>query len=159
MKRIISALVVLLAAVFANAQTIISHTTVIAKFGADYIEKVAYTNNKESYNAWLHKEDNKIITSIKLSFASKDDVVKCLSYLYKFDKGDGYLIDLETVNGNTAYSLGKTYVVKGEGQVGEVYVNRYTIGKLLNALGVSVYPNGKPAETNDDLYNNGKSLF
>lgn len=159
MKQLILSVLVAMLPIATSAQTIISRTTEVAKYAGDFLEKVELADNSTHYNLWLHSGD-KVISSVRLTFNTVDDVVKCLSYLYQFDKGDGYLIDLHTVNGNTAFSSGKTYLIKGHEQLAEVLVYKFTIGKLLNALGKSVYTDGKPRNTTaDDIYDKGKSLF
>lgn len=153
--------VMLSAAVCAHGQAIISHTATIADYGGCHVDKVDFPDGKEYYEVWLRNGD-KIVTNVFMRLATRQEVIARLSYLYNFDKGDGYLIDLQTLTGNTALSDGSNkFIIGGDGQAGKIVVYKITLGKLLNALGQSARTTSddgtkdKKNDSGDDLYNGG----
>lgn len=155
--------VMLSAAVCAHGQAIISHTATIADYGGCHVDKVDFPEGKEYYEVWLRNGD-KIVTNVFMRLATRQEVIARLSYLYNFDKGDGYLIDLQTLTGNTALSDGSNkFIIGGDGQIGKIVVYKITLGKLLNALGQSARPTSddgtkKKQSSGDDLYS-GVSVY
>ena len=155
--------VMLSAAVYAHGQAIISHTATIADYGGCHVDKVDFPDGKEYYEVWLRNGD-KIVTNVFMRLATRQEVIARLSYLYNFDKGDGYLIDLQTLTGNTALSDGSNkFIIGGDGQTGKIVVYKITLGKLLNALGQSARPTSddvtkKKQSSGDDLYS-GVSVY
>ena len=155
--------VMLSAAVCAHGQAIISHTATIADYGGCHVDKVDFPDGKEYYEVWLRNGD-KIVTNVFMRLATRQEVIARLSYLYNFDKGDGYLIDLQTLTGNTALSDGSNkFIIGGDGQTGKIVVYKITLGKLLNALGQSARPTSddgtkKKQSSGDDLYS-GVSVY
>lgn len=151
------------AAVCAHGQAIISHTATIADYGGCHVDKVDFPDGKEYYEVWLRNGD-KIVTNVFMRLATRQEVIARLSYLYNFDKGDGYLIDLQTLTGNTALSDGSNkFIIGGDGQTGKIVVYKITLGKLLNALGQSARPTSddgtkKKQSSGDDLYS-GVSVY
>lgn len=152
--------VMLAASLGAHGQAIISHTTTIANWGGCHVDKVDFPDGKEYYEVWLRNGD-KIVTNVYMRLATRQDVVARLSWLYNFDKGDGYLIDLQTLSGNTALSDGTNkFIIGGDGQTDKIVVYKITLGKLLNALGQSVRHTAddgakKDKPSGDDMYNGG----
>lgn len=153
--------VMLAASLGAHGQAIISHTTTIANWGGCHVDKVDFPDGNEYFDVWLRNGD-KIVTNVYMRLATRRDVVARLSYLYNFDKGDGYLIDLQTLSGNTALSDGTNkFIIGGDGQADKIVVYKITLGKLLNAIGQSVRPTAddgtkdKKNYSGDDLYNGG----
>ena len=155
--------VMLSAAVCAHGQAIISHTATIADYGGCHVDKVDFPDGKEYYEVWLRNGD-KIVTNVFMRLATRQEVIARLSYLYNFDKGDGYLIDLQTLTGNTALSDGSNkFIIGGDGQTDKIVVYKITLGKLLNALGQSARPTSddgtkKKQSSGDDLYS-GVSVY
>ena len=155
--------VMLSAAVCAHGQAIISHTATIADYGGCHVDKVDFPDGKEYYEVWIRNGD-KIVTNVFMRLATRQEVIARLSYLYNFDKGDGYLIDLQTLTGNTALSDGSNkFIIGGDGQTDKIVVYKITLGKLLNALGQSARPTSddgtkKKQGSGDDLYS-GVSVY
>ena len=151
------------AAVCAHGQAIISHTATIADYGGCHVDKVDFPDGKKYYEVWLRNGD-KIVSNVFMRLATRQEVIARLSYLYNFDKGDGYLIDLQTLTGNTALSDGSNkFIIGGDGQTDKIVVYKITLGKLLNALGQSARPTSddvtkKKQSSGDDLYS-GVSVY
>ncbi len=152
-----------------EAQKILSHTTTIAKYAGSSISYVENSNGNGYYDVCLSSADlksvgTKLVTTnrerIILGFESKEAMIKCLKFLYDFDKGEGYYIDLENKTGNTALSVKKGFIFGGIYDIDKPAISQWVLGKLLNLIGVSVK---KKDEANkkeeDDIYTNPSSLF
>ena len=167
MKKILTLALLFVASLsVATAQKIISHTTTLAKVYDCHIDKIDYTAGNTVYEVWLNTEENKVSKSIHLDFDSKDKMTSVLQFLFNFNKGDGYYIDLESKNGACATSYGRGFTFSTPGTPDKVLMSQYIIGKLLNKLGISVNPGDDPspktnpnAKQGDDIYISGHSLF
>lgn len=169
MKKILTFVLLFVASItMATAQKIISHTTTLAKVYDCHIDKIDYTAGNTVYEVWLNTEENKVSKSIHLDFDSKDKMTSVLQFLFNFNKGDGYYIDLESKNGACAISYGHGFTFTAPSNVDKVLVSQYIIGQLLNKLGISVLIGNEPAskkdnsnkrQQGDDIYAPGGYLF
>lgn len=167
MKQLIT-IIALLVSVNAQAQKILSHTTTIGKFDDSSIELTENTNGTSYYTVYLTTSDlndiGKLIKTnterVRLEFNTKEQMEKCLRFLYNFDKGKGYYIDLENKSNNMVMTLKNGFIIGALDQIDKPVISKYLIGKLLNSIGVSVKKNNDTNKKNeDDMYTNSSSLF
>ena len=153
----------------ACAQKILSHTTTIGKYADSSIELTENTDGTSYYTVFLSSSDIKNIGTkviktnterVRLEFNTKEQMLNCLHFLYDFNKGEGYYIDLENKSNNTVLSVKNGFIFAAISQIDKPTISKWLIGKLLNSIGVSVK---KGTETNkkegDDMYMNPSSLF
>lgn len=165
MRKALLAFLLCLVSVGVKAQKIVCHTTELAKFADCKVERTEYTNNDTTYTLYLHVEENKVPKSVKVIYGSRQKLLDVLSYLYHFTKGEGYYIDLESMNEASAISLSRGFYITAKDNVERVGVSRLVFGKLLNKLGVSVgtLVEDEASEGNaghgDDMYHNSGKLF
>ena len=169
MKKILTLALLFVASLsVATAQKIISHTTTLAKVYDCHIDQTDFTTGNTTYQVWLTSTENKISKSIHIDFDSKERMTSALQYLFNFNKGDGYYIDIESKNGACALSSGRGFLISTPYNIDKVLVSQYIIGKLLNKLGISVslsnlpepkQDNGKKQQQGDDIYVSGHSLY
>lgn len=139
MKHIITLFLLVFAFTTASAQKIISHTTVICKVSDNHIDQVDYTDGHTVYEIWFNRNNNRIAQSICVQYSSKEKMVQVLNFLFNFDKGEGYYIDLESNNHATVISsTRKSFFLSSGTDVDKFFINHYIIGKLLNGLGEGV---------------------
>lgn len=124
MKQII-VIIALLVSISTHAQKILSHTTTIGKFADSSIDFTEYTNGTSDYTVYLSTSDLKNIGTklvktnterIRLEFNTKEQMLNCLHYLYDFDKGEGYYIDLENKSNNMVLSVKNGFIIGALGQ-------------------------------------------
>ncbi len=171
MKQLFTILSLLLILSFnsAYAQKIISHTTTLGKHADNSIELTEYTDGTKFYTVWLSrgKQDvigSKLVTTntekISMTFDTKEKMIDCLRYLYNFDKGEGYYIDLENRSKNMALSTKDGFIFSSSTDIDTPIILRWHLGKLLNTIGVSVMKKGtKTIKTDDDMYKHEVPLF
>lgn len=168
MKKLI-AIIALLVSINAQAQKILSHTTTIGKFADSSIELTERTNGTSYYTVYLSTSDLKNVGTkliktnterVRLEFNTKEQMEKCLRFLYNFDKGEGYYIDLENKSNNMVLSLKNGFIVGALDQIDKPAISKYLIGKLLNSIGLSVKKsNDTNKKKQDDMYTSPRSLF
>ncbi|GAA2993292.1 hypothetical protein [Prevotella corporis] len=168
MKQLLT-IIALLVSINAQAQKIISHTTTIGKFADSSIELTERTNGTSYYTVYLSTSDLKSVgikliktntERVSLEFNTKEQMEKCLRFLYNFDKGEGYYIDLENKSNNMVMSLKNGFIVGALDQIDKPAISKYLIGKLLNSIGLSIKKsNDKNKKEQDDMYTNSSSLF
>lgn len=168
MKKLI-AIIALLVSINAQAQKILSHTTTIGKFADSSIELTERTNGTSYYTVYLSTSDLKNVGTkliktnterLRLEFNTKEQMEKCLRFLYNFDKGEGYYIDLENKSNNMVLSLKNGFIVGALDQIDKPAISKYLIGKLLNSIGLSVKKsNDTNKKKQDDMYTSPRSLF
>ncbi len=168
MKQII-VIITLLVSISTHAQKILSHTTTIGKFADSSIDFTEYTNGTSDYTVYLSTSDLKNIGTklvktnterIRLEFNTKEQMLNCLHYLYDFDKGEGYYIDLENKSNNMVLSVKNGFIVGAPDQIDKPMISKYLIGKLLNTIGISVKKDKDREDKNgDDMYTKPSSLF
>lgn len=168
MKQII-VIIALLVNISAHAQKILSHTTTIGKFADSSIDFTEYTNGTSDYTVYLSTSDLKSIGTklvktnmerIRLEFNTKEQMLNCLHYLYDFDKGEGYYIDLENKSNNMVLSVKNGFIVGAPDQIDKPMISKWLIGKLLNTIGISVKKDKDQEDKNgDDMYTKPSSLF
>ncbi len=168
MKQLLT-IIALLVSINAQAQKIISHTTTIGKFADSSIELTELTNGTSYYTVYLSTSDLKSVGTkliktnterVSLEFNTKEQMEKCLRFLYNFDKGEGYYIDLENKSNNMVMSLKNGFIVGALDQIDKPAISKYLIGKLLNSIGLSIKKsNDKNKKEQDDMYTNSSSLF
>lgn len=137
----------LLSAVNLQAQKIISHSRVIANFFDNKIEETVFMEGGVSYAIFLTSDNKNRVT---LKFNTREHLIRCLRYLYDFDKGEGYFIDLENASHDTVLT-GKHggYWIKDDNSIRGQIIYKRTFGKLLIALGEKV-DMSKSIPKNDD---------
>lgn len=168
MKQLIT-IIALLISISANAQKILSHTTTIGKVADSSIELTERTDGTSYYTVYLStselmnigKELIKTKTKrVRLEFNTKEEMERCLRFLYNFDKGEGYYIDLENKSNNMVMTLKSGFIIGALDQLDKPAVSRYLIGKLLNSIGTSVKKeNDNNKKKQDDMYTSPRSLF
>lgn len=168
MKQIIT-IIALLASVNMQAQKIISHTTTIGKYADSSIDFTECTNGTSYYTVYLSTSDLKNIgtklvktntENVRLVFNTKEQMLNCLHYLYDFNKGEGYYIDLENKSNNMVLSVKNGFIVGAPDQIDKPMISKYLIGKLLNTIGISVKKDKDREDKNgDDMYTKPSSLF
>lgn len=168
MKQLIT-IIALLVSINAQAQKILSHTTTIGKFADSSIDLTERTDGTSYYTVYLSTSDLKSIgldlvktntKRISLEFNTKEQMEKCLRFLYNFDKGEGYYIDLENKSNNMVMSLKNGFIVGALDQIDKPAISKYLIGKLLNSIGLSVKKsNDNNKKKQDDMYKSPRSLF
>lgn len=168
MKQLIT-IIALLVSINAQAQKILSHSTTIGKFADSSVELTECTDGTSYYTVYLSTSDLKNIGKeliktnnkrVSLEFSTKEQMEKCLRFLYNFDKGEGYYIDLENKSNNMVMSLKNGFIVGALDQIDKPAISKYLIGKLLNSIGVSVNKKSdKNKKKEDDMYTNPRSLF
>lgn len=168
MKNLIT-IMALFFSVSVQSQKIISHTTTIGKFGDNSIEMTKNTDGNIHYTVYFAISDLKDVGGklvnmnrerTALKFDTKENMLKCLHYLYDFDKGEGYYIDLENKSNHTAYSLKDGFIISSFNEIDKPIISKWLIGKLLNSIGVSVKKEKeRKGKNDDDMYTNTKSLF
>ena len=168
MKQIIT-IIALLASVNMQAQKIISHTTTIGKYADSNIDFTECTNGTSYYTVYLSTSDLKNIgtklvktniENVRLVFNTKEQMLNCLHYLYDFNKGEGYYIDLENKSNNMVLSVKNGFIVGAPDQIDKPMISKYLIGKLLNTIGISVKKDKDREDKNgDDMYTKPSSLF
>ena len=168
MKQII-VIITLLVSISTHAQKILSHTTTIGKFADSSIDFTEDTNGTSDYTVYLSTSDLKNIGTklvktnterIRLEFNTKEQMLNCLHYLYDFDKGEGYYIDLENKSNNMVLSVKNGFIVGAPDQIDKPMISKYLIGKLLNTIGISVKKDKDREDKNgDDMYTKPSSLF
>lgn len=168
MKQLLT-IIALLVSINAQAQKIISHTTTIGKFADSSIELTERTNGTSYYTVYLSTSDLKSVGTkliktnterVSLEFNTKEQMEKCLRFLYNFDKGEGYYIDLENKSNNMVMSLKNGFIVGALDQIDKPAISKYLIGKLLNSIGLSVKKsNDNNKKKQDDMYKSPRSLF
>lgn len=160
MKKLFTFVLALLVASSVSAQKLISHTTLLSKALDNRLEQTDYTDGRTTYQIVINVSD-KVPHSVTLQYSSKDKMLSVLHYLYDFKKGDGYFIDLESVNGATALSFGDGYQIGTKDNIDHVLISRYALGKLLNGIGVSVNdkPSSKDKDTDDIYQQPSRHLF
>lgn len=168
MKKIFTILVLLIS-ISTHAQKILSHTTTLGMYADSSIEFTEYTNGTSCYTVWLSSGDIKSIgtkiikTNVKkvnLEFNTKEQMLNCLRFLYEFNKGEGYYIDLENKSNNMVTSTKKGFIVGAIDQIDKPLISKWLIGKMLNVIGVSVVKKGdKNNMSDDDMYKNESPLF
>lgn len=168
MKQIIT-IIALLASVNMQAQKIISHTTTIGKYADSSIDFTECTNGTSYYTVYLSTSDLKNIgtklvktntENVRLVFNTKEQMLDCLHYLYDFNKGEGYYIDLENKSNNMVLSVKNGFIVGAPDQIDKPMISKYLIGKLLNTIGISVKKDKDREDKNgDDMYTKPSSLF
>ncbi|WP_448924819.1 hypothetical protein [Hoylesella nanceiensis] len=143
-----------------QAQKILSQTKIICKLGDSHIRTTEYADGAVTYTVYfaitdltsigkpLSKAD---IKDISLIFNSKERMLKCLRYLYEFDKGEGYYIDLENMSENKAFSTKDGFMFSQFEDIDKPIVTRYFIGKLLNTFTAGKKVKNKDKST-DDMY-------
>lgn len=161
MKNLII-IIIFMFSIHANAQRILAHTTTIGKFDNSSIKVTEWTDGKSEYHVYLASKiglDGAVksnVEIIRLDFDTKEKMINCLQYLYNFDKGDGYFIDLETKSKNTVTTVKyDRFLIGAFDQIDRPIVSKWTIGKLLNSIGVSVI-NNKDIEQPENEKNNKK---
>lgn len=146
MKQIIT-IIALLISINTHAQKILSHTTTIGKFADSSIDFTEYTNGTSDYTVYLSTSDIKNIgikilktntKNVRLEFNTKEQMIQCLRFLYDFDKGEGYYIDLENKSNNTALSVKNGFIVGALDQIDKPLVSKWLIGKLLKSIGIQI---------------------
>ena len=168
MKQIIT-IIALLASVNMQAQKIISHTTTIGKYADSSIDFTECTNGTSYYTVYLSTSDLKNIgtklvktniENVRLVFNTKEQMLNCLHYLYDFNKGEGYYIDLENKSNNMVLSVKNGFIVGAPDQIDKPMISKWLIGKLLNTIGISVKKDKDREDKNgDDMYTKPSSLF
>lgn len=168
MKQIIT-IIALLASVNMQAQKIISHTTTIGKYADSSIDFTECTNGTSYYTVYLSTSDLKNIgtklvktntENVRLVFNTKEQMLNCLHYLYDFNKGEGYYIDLENKSNNMVLSVKNGFIVGAPDQIDKPMISKWLIGKLLNTIGISVKKDkGREDKNGDDMYTKPSSLF
>lgn len=168
MKQIIT-IVILLVSIGVQAQKILSHTTTIGKYADSSVELTENTDGTSYYAVFLSSSDIKNIGTkvvktnterICLKFNTKEQMLQCLHYLYDFDKGEGYYIDLENKSNNMVLSVRNGFIVGAIDQIDKPTISKWLIGKLLNTMGVSVKKNKESeSKDGDDIYVQPNSLF
>ena len=168
MKQIIT-IIALLASVNMQAQKIISHTTTIRKYADSSIDFTECTNGTSYYTVYLSTSDLKNIgtklvktntENVRLVFNTKEQMLNCLHYLYDFNKGEGYYIDLENKSNNMVLSVKNGFIVGAPDQIDKPMISKWLIGKLLNTIGISVKKDkGREDKNGDDMYTKPSSLF
>ena len=168
MKKVLT-IIVLLISISTHAQKILSHTTTLGKYADSSIEFTEYTNGTSSYTVWLSSSDIKSIGTkiiktnterINLEFDTKEQMLNCLHFLYDFNKGEGYYIDLENKSKNMVMSTKNGFIVGAIDQIDKPLISKWLIGKMLNVIGVSVVKKGdKNSKSDDDMYKNESPLF
>ena len=143
MKKVITTIALFLA-INAQAQKILSHTTLIGKFFDNRIELTEYTDGTSCYAVYLVSSKLKLsglevsttdMQKIQMRFDTKEQLIKCLRYLYDFDKGEGYSIALENKTDNIVFSTNDGFIVTSHDQIDTPHTTKITIGKLLKAIG------------------------
>ena len=168
MKQIIT-IIALLISINTQAQKVLSHTTTVGKFADSSIDFTEYTNGTSDYTVYLSTSDLKNIGTklvktnterIRLEFNTKEQMLNCLHYLYDFDKGEGYYIDLENKSNNMVLSVKNGFIIGALGQIDKPTISKWLIGKLLNTIGISVKKDKDQEDKNgDDMYTKPSSLF
>ena len=167
MKQIIT-MIALLISISTHSQKILFHTTTLCKYADSSIEFTEFTNGTSSYTVWFSSSNianigTKVVKTnterIGLEFATKDKMINCLQYLYNFDKGEGYFIDLENLSGNKVMSGKKYFIFYSKNDIDKPIVSQWLIGKMLNTIGVSVVKNGDKTNKSDDMYKHESPLF
>lgn len=168
MKQLII-IIALFVSINVQAQKILSHTTTIGKFADSSIELTECTDGTSYYTVFLSRSDLKSIGTelvktnterVSLEFNTKEQMEKCLLFLYNFDKGKGYYIDLQNKSNNMVMSLKNGFIVGALDQIDKPAISKYLIGKLLNSIGLSIKKsNDKNKKEQDDMYTNSSSLF
>jgi hypothetical protein len=168
MKKIITIMALVLS-INTQAQKIISRTTTIGRFANCSIDLTEYEDGKNCYSVWLISSDVKISGTtiietnkevLPIKFLTKEKMIHCLKYLYDFNKGAGYLIDLENLSKNTAMSTRKGFQFGSENRFDTPEISQYIIGKLLNSINVSVKKeNETQPKEKDDIYSFESPIF
>mgnify|MGYP000848571753 CR=1 FL=1 len=173
MRKIIFALTLALAAInIASAQKIVSFTKTISKFGNCKIEETEFTDGKLEYSVFLSSADLKNVgtrlidtnrESLYLRFNSKDEMVRCLQFLYNFQKGDGYFIDLENKSHNTVTTFDSNFLFHSPKDIDSPLIGRHVFGKLLNGLKISAKSDEEKAKerkrNDEDMYFQSDGVF
>lgn len=168
MKNLIT-IIALFFSVNVQSQKIISHTTTIGKFGDSSIDMTKNTDGGIYYTVYFATSDLKNVGTelvktnrerTALEFDTKENMLKCLHYLYDFDKGEGYYIDLENKSNHTAYSLKDGFIISAFNEIDKPIISKWLIGKLLNSIGISVKKEKeRKGKNDDDMYTHSNSLF
>lgn len=168
MKQIIT-IIALLVSINVQAQKILSHTTTIGKYADSCIELTENMDSTSYYTVFLSSSDIKNIGTkviktnterVRLEFNTKEQLLKCLHFLYDFNKGEGYYINLENKSNNMVLSVRNGFIVGAIDQIDKPTISKWLIGKLLNSIGVSVKKsNDANKKEGDDMYTNPSSLF
>lgn len=168
MKQLLFALMLSVATTM-QAQKILSHTTTLGQFANNQIDCTERSDGSKYYTVYLSSTDQKVIGTkiietnkerVSMIFETKEEILKCLQYLYDFNKGDGYFISLENKSGNCVLSYKKGFIFGGENDINKPFISQWTIGKLLNSIGVSVVKkDDRTNNTGDDMYKKSNPLF